>query len=292
MGSKSIKSSDSPFGDFTNQYQSLRWENSPIPSKIEKEVKSILIEIPGYHRLNHSEMDGMYKISSEYGMNIRQVMSLRSGILREKAMHRHNFAIESSATLGALYNEGKSVLDLAKSYDLPPGTVMRMVLFSRGWNKGKIRIKLNKGVNTLNKRDSEEWELARQNDMITAGNDKARRAMADNFETRVATYFDSQCVGYRTQEELMEEQIEKFGRPIRTPDLLLDDPVIINGKKISWIDAKGFYGANIWSNRKSFEKQTKRYFSEWGRGALLFKDSFCDGLNVKGALLLDASGMI
>jgi len=288
MVSKSTKFSAE---EFPEQFQRLQWENSPVPYQTEKQVKGILKDIPGFHRLNKYEMTEMYDLSSEYGMNIRQVMSLRSGILREKAMHRHKVAVELSPTLGSLYNEGTSVVDLATDYDLPPGTVMRMILRSRGWKKDKIRIKLNKEVNTLNERDGEEWKLVRQNDMITAGDDKARRIMGDNFETRVATYFDSQCVGYRTQDELMEEQVAKFGRPIRTPDLLLDDSIIVNGKKISWIDAKGFYGANIWSNRKSFQKQTNRYFSEWGRGALLFKDSFCDGLSVKGALLLDASSM-
>jgi hypothetical protein len=288
MGSKSTKFSSE---DFSEKYQQLRWQNSPVPSQSEKQVKAILKDIPGFHRLNKNEMTEMYDLSSEYGMNIRQVMSLRSGILREKAMIRHKVAVELTPTLGSLYNEGSSAVDLATDYDLPPGTVMRMILSSRGWKKDKIRIKLNKEVNTLNERDGEEWKLVRQNDMITAGDDKARRIMGDNFETRVATYFDSQCVGYRTQDELMEEQVAKFGRPIRTPDLLLDDPIIVNGKKISWIDAKGFYGADIWSNRKSFKKQTNRYFSEWGRGALLFKDSFCDGLFVRGALLLDASSM-
>jgi hypothetical protein len=78
---------------------------------------------------------------------------------------------------------------------------------------------------------------------------------------------------------------------MRTPDILFDEPVLINGQEIAWVDAKAFYGANIWSNRKSFQKQTNRYHPTWGQGALLFKHSFCDDLQINGAVLLDASPM-
>jgi hypothetical protein len=65
--------------------------------------------------------------------------------------------------------------------------------------------------------------------------------------------------------------------------------VEINGVPVAWIDAKHFYGANLSFQRKKTQKQVNRYAEEWGHGAIIFRHGFCDGLKLKGAILLDAS---
>ena len=67
----------------------------------------------------------------------------------------------------------------------------------------------------------------------------------------------------------------------------------INGVPISWIDAKSFYGtASSSLQKKKTQKQIDRYTKEWGHGAIVFKHGFCDGLKLKGAILLDASSLV
>jgi len=270
---------------------SVGWDTSPVAAEDERKVVDILEGIPGYHRLDASEMERLAQMADEMGMTLRQVTGLRSGLLRQQAMSNHQKAVDLAPRLSKEYDGSASVMDLALAFDLPPGTVMRMVLRGRGWTKDRVRVVLNKKPQSLNSRDSTEWKLARENDMITAGNDAARSRVGAGFEQDVAEHFDRLGVTYRTQEELFEEQVLEFGRPMRTPDILFDEPVLINGQEIAWVDAKAFYGANIWSNRKSFQKQTNRYHPTWGQGALLFKHSFCDDLQINGAVLLDSSPM-
>jgi len=71
--------------------------------------------------------------------------------------------------------------------------------------------------------------------------------------------------------------------------LLMLDHVEINGVPVAWIDAKHFYGAGLSFQRKKTQKQVNRYAEEWGHGAIIYRHGFCDGLKLRGAILLDAS---
>ena len=64
-------------------------------------------------------------------------------------------------------------------------------------------------------------------------------------------------VRFKTQEDLTKEQMEKYGRPINTPDFLILSDFYINNKKINWIDAKNFYGANTFLIKKKLENRQK-----------------------------------
>lgn len=73
-----------------------------------------------------------------------------------------------------------------------------------------------------------------------------------------------------------------------SPDILLLDPVIINGTPIRWIDAKNYYGAHIVSKRL-IAKQLESYVKEWGPGAIVFGMGYSDMFSVPGVLCLDTT---
>ena len=87
----------------------------------------------------------------------------------------------------------------------------------------------------------------------------------------------------------MKEQVEAEGRPVRTPDLLMLDHVEINGVPVAWIDAKHFYGANLSFQRKKHRNKSIDTSRSGEHGAIIYRHGFCDGLKLKGAILLDAS---
>lgn len=92
----------------------------------------------------------------------------------------------------------------------------------------------------------------------------------------------------RTQEDLCAEQERVYGRRVISPDILLLDPVIINGTPIRWIDAKNYYGAHIVSKRL-IAKQLASYVKEWGPGAIVFGMGYSDMFSVPGVLCLDTT---
>ena len=94
-------------------------------------------------------------------------------------------------------------------------------------------------------------------------------------------------VSFKTQDQLVKEQTEQYGRPIITPDFLILSDLEINGQKIKWIDAKNFYGANTILIRKSINKQSYKYIKEYGTGTIIFSLGFSDALKFDNTLLLD-----
>ena len=53
----------------------------------------------------------------------------------------------------------------------------------------------------------------------------------------------------------------------------------INNKKINWIDAKNYYGANTTLIKKTIKKQMDKYNKEFGSGAIIFNLGYSSALN-------------
>ena len=90
-----------------------------------------------------------------------------------------------------------------------------------------------------------------------------------------------------------EEQKERGSDESRdaTPDvLLLDEPIMVHGKRVSWIDSKtGFIipGVSSAGEIQSYRKQAKKYIRLFGPGAFFWpKSGFCEGF------LDDVDGLI
>ena len=77
------------------------------------------------------------------------------------------------------------------------------------------------------------------------------------------------------------------GKP-RTSDFLLAEPILINGRSVSWIDSKLFYGSAC-TTQKSIREQASFFTEAYGNGALVFALGFCGALEVDGATVLCAS---
>jgi hypothetical protein len=120
---------------------------------------------------------------------------------------------------------------------------------------------------------------------------------AVDFEQSVEKFLTQQGVGFRTQEQLVKEQTEKYGRAKCTPDFVLEHPLEItlqqNGKKISrrvhWIDAKNYTLTRHNFILDSIRKQAQKYNEEFGSGAFLFHYGFVEGVFLPNTIFLDWS---
>jgi len=89
---------------------------------------------------------------------------------------------------------------------------------------------------------------------------------------------------------LTEQDSRTSGNSL-TPDFLLDTPVVINGQRVHWIDAKNYpmYGSKLVAS--SLAKQAQKYNKAFGPGAFVFSGGLVCGARISaGLLLLDGSG--
>jgi hypothetical protein len=267
----------------------IDWKLSPVPVNIEREVHDIVCRPGEFGFLPDDRVDEIAAQIGDRPITLEQALSLRAALNQEKAVFSHGRLQRRAQEMLRKYEGGESVVSLSKRYDFPPVNLFRAILTARNWSKNRIKETLREPDRKLDARDLAEFRKAEAADRVTHVNQSETHHAADLFEKVLCDHFEANGVRFRTQTELLKEQVATEGRPIRTPDLLMLDHVEINGVPVAWIDAKHFYGANLSFQRKKTQKQVNRYAEEWGHGAIIYRHGFCAGLKLKGAVLLDAS---
>jgi hypothetical protein len=266
----------------------VTWANSPVPLAVQKEVGEKIVRRGEFGYLSDERVQQIAKQIESYPINLDQALSLRGAINQEKSVFGHHRLLRQAPKLTRRYDSGTDILDLATDADSPPVNVFRAILANRGWGKNRIKESL-KNPDRLKKRDREQFKIAEEADRVANVDQTETHRAADVFEEVLCSHFTSLGIRFKTQNQLMAEQMKSEGRPIRTPDLLLLDDVRVGGVPIAWIDAKHFFGAALSFPRKKTQKQVDRYTVAYGHGAIVYRHGFCDGLKLRGALLLDSS---
>ena len=266
----------------------LSWRPEPVPLQAEERVASLVVKRGDFGWLTDERVDEMAAALEDENMTLEQALSLRSALLQQKTVYSHHKLRSKGKELARQYREGASIVDLSKKYDFPPVNVFRVVLESMGWSKKRIKESL-RHPSSMKQREREEFEAAEAIDRVSSVDQSETQVKADLFEDILADWFEQQGIRLRRQPEMVKEQSELLGRPVRTPDLLFLDHVYINDQPVAWIDAKHFYGSDVDFQRKKMKKQMNRYIEEWGSGAIMFRHGFSENLYLPGVLMLDAS---
>ena len=267
---------------------SFDWAVEPVPLACEEKVAGKVVRRGEFGWVSDERVDEIARFVDAEPMNTDQALSLRSALLQQKTVYSHGRLKSKGKELAKLYRNGTSILDLSKKFDFPPMNVFRVVLESNGWSKNKIKESFRDPA-SMKAREQAEFEAAEAADRVSNVDQSETQLRADLFEDILSDWFETQGVRLRRQPEMVKEQQEAHGRPVRTPDLLFLDDVTINGQPVAWIDAKHFYGADVDFQRKKMKKQMQRYIDEWGSGAIVFRHGFCENLYLPGVLMLDAS---
>ncbi|MBT3477429.1 MAG: TPD domain-containing protein [Euryarchaeota archaeon] len=267
---------------------SFDWASVPVPLKDEEAMAGKVMRKGEFGWLEDERVDQIAVIAEGYKMTLEQALSLRSALLQQKTVYGHGRLRSQGKNMLRLYNEGVSVVDLSTRFDFPPMNIFRIILTEMRWSKSKIKESLRQ-PSKLSKRERSEFEAAEAADRVSNVDQGESQERADLFEDILADWFEDQGVRLRRQPEMVKEQKQDLGRPVRTPDILFLDHVEINGKPVAWIDAKHFYGADVDFQRKKMAKQMARYIEEWGSGAVVYRHGFSANLFMPGCTLLDAN---
>ena len=266
----------------------LSWTPEPVPLNTEERVASMVVKRGDFGWLSDDRVDNIAKQLDSENMTLDQALSLRSALLQQKTVYSHHRLKSKAKELARRYRDGTSIVNLSKEYDFPPVNIFRVVLEAMGWSKKRIKESL-RNPSSMKQREREEFEAAEAIDRVSSVDQSETQVKADLFEDILADWFEAQGIRLRRQPEMVKEQSELLGRPVRTPDLLFLDHVYINDQPVAWIDAKHFYGADVEFQRKKMKKQMNRYIEEWGSGAIMFRHGFSENLFLPGVLMLDAS---
>ena len=123
--------------------------------------------------------------------------------------------------------------------------------------------------------------------------------LSEGWEVSLHEFLDQQEVAYLTEANLRDDLEQQTS----TPDVLFLDDVVINGKRVRWIDSKNFFGGIVSSSGtqvkgdngghfiKKLTKQIAKYDQEYqAQGAIVYRLGYSESLkNLVGeqTLLLD-----
>jgi hypothetical protein len=278
--------------------------SKPLEYKYELNLAKLLTDKGYYGDLKKSKRIIVHKIINKYNkihyphINFRQVMSLRSSYMRNKIEKNMSKLEKNRRKIIGSFLQNKDVIKITRKYDIPPMHVIKFYLKAEGFDKKESKdiidliLNKNKSRNVIEKYELEKWEIsqiqiANNMDAFIRPDITNTKERANDFEIKLGKYLKKHKVTFKTQEELVIEQKKKYGKPINTPDFLIKNDLYIDGKKINWIDAKNFYGANTYHINKSIKKQTKKYIKKFGYGALIFSLGYSQKLKIKNILMLD-----
>ena len=263
-----------------------------IPDEIEKFIIKNIDKKPPlcYGKITEDELNKINeKILKEYKININKhiIASIKSTFMKSFIIKNY-YNLEKNSKL-ILHDYSKyGILKLSEKYNLSPMTIIKFI-FDQLFH---IKIKELLHNNKLSSFDKEQFKIAEENDIYVTLNQADQMENSILFEKKIEDFLIKNLVKYKSQDQLIIEQTKKYGKAINTPDFLINSELIINSKKINWIDAKNFYGCNINFMISKINKQIKKYLNTYGSGCIIFNYGFNSKISFPNVLILDYESII
>ena len=241
----------------------------------EKKIIKYLLNIRyPYKEINNKQINHLKSIYPNISKELLE--SMKSSYIKTNLLIQYAHAKLNSTMISEEYSN-TNILKLSEKYKISPINIFRLVLKHRGFDNQSIRNLIN-NPEALNDYDSKQFELACEYDNYSFVDEDEILKKSLEYEKKIEKILQNNNIKYETQEELVEQQKNEFGKPISTPDFLIKSDLFINNIKINWIEVKNFYGANNNFVVGKIKKQISKYNKNYGTGCLLFKYGYCSKL--------------
>ena len=180
----------------------------------------------------------------------------------------------------AEWNAGRSFLDIAESRGLPPILVAKSIFEKHGTPR-KVFWEYVKDPSLLySEETASELEEAREADLVYSPDADARSRERGKWgEGLLWEWLDGQGISYTTENDRRDEGV-------KTPDCLLDEPLMFKGNKIFWIESKASFGDAV-EFRYNCTHQLIPYTELFGPGMVVYWTGYVDGLETPDGILLE-----
>lgn len=171
------------------------------------------------------------------------------------------------------WSKGKSIMELSEKYRFPPILTAMFIFLEDGASKKEFWSYINDPNLLESEETAAEVREAIANDIVYSpdANDRQRERGLWG-EDLLHQWLDGQGITYRTENDLRGTEFTK------TPDCLLDEPVMYNGKKIYWVESKASFGDNT-EFRFNSRKQLIPYTQLFGPGLVVYWVGCLDDLD-------------
>lgn len=261
---------------------------SKISNKVEKDIINELLRTDFKYKQITPEFvkNIISKLNLHDTITSDIIFSLNKSYITQHIIENNNKNIKKyKKEIMQDYNTNKNIVKMSKEYDVSPLNIMREII--KDVYKTKISKISKNNLNILSENDKIMFQQAKDNDDFAQVNQLESLDNSLKFELKIQQVLEEHNIEFKTQAELVEEQIKLYGSPRSTPDFLLTKPLIINDFEINWIDAKNYYGSNTYYIKDSIKHQTRKYIKKHGSGCIVYSLGFNEKLNFDNILIMN-----
>jgi len=181
--------------------------------------------------------------------------------------------------LAAQWKRGRTILEIAKEWRFPPVLMGQQMLAELGIPRKKVWQVFLHPETAPDHRIRTEVDHLLAADMIYSPHGmELQRERGRKGEERLVGWLEKHGIGYRTEKDLR-------GKYSKTPDALLDEPIVFYGQKLKWIESKANFGDDV-EMRKNLKRQLGPYTELFGEGAVVYWYGYVDGATSPDGILL------
>jgi hypothetical protein len=228
-------------------------------------------------------VEDVKRFEEEEGYDKRMLQSLFTQKTTRDVKKRFYVVKKNAKFLLKDWKKGKTLMELAEKNRFPPILTAMMIFQEDGTSKKQFWEYVKDPDKLESPETAEELKEVTEMDMIYSpyGN-QIQKERGEWGEELLENWLDEQNIAYRNENELRN----KFEK---TPDCLLDEPLMYDGKKIFWIESKASFGDNI-EFRFNSRKQLIPYTELFGPGVVVYWVGCLNDLETpKGVYVTDIS---
>ncbi|MGI5964310.1 MAG: TPD domain-containing protein [Candidatus Methanomethylophilaceae archaeon] len=178
------------------------------------------------------------------------------------------------------WKKGKTIMQIADRQRFPPILTAMMIFQEDGATKKQFWEFVRNPELLESEETARELREATENDLIYSPYGTAKQKERGVWgESLLEGWLDGQGISYRTENDLR-------GKFEKTPDSLLDEPMLYEGKKIFWIESKASFGDNV-EFRYNSRKQLIPYTKIFGPGVVVYWVGCLNDLELPDGIYVD-----
>jgi hypothetical protein len=242
---------------------------------------------PTYQRLYDAlaTYEDIAKIAEREGRDPELLLVIHTHRVTRDATRRFYVIKRQMPRLADQWRHGRRIYEIAQEWKFPPVLTGQILLQELQLPRKKIWGCFLDPKTAPDQRLREEVQELLDHDLIYSPQGmELQRERGRKGEERLYNWLEKHGIGYRTEVDLR-------GKYAKTPDALLDKPIVFFGQKLQWIESKGNFGDDV-ELRRNLKRQLGPYTELFGEGAVVYWHGYVEGATSPPGILLWDGDMI
>ena len=196
------------------------------------------------------------------GYESRLVRTLYTQKTSRDVKKRFHIVKQNSKRMLKEWKNGKTMMELAEKWRFPPVMTAMFLFLEDGASKKEFWGYINDPDKLRSDVAEELREVIAKDPVYSPAGNEEQRQRGIWGETLLQNWLDEQGICYRTENDIR-------GEYEKTPDALLDEPMMFEGRKIYWVESKASFGDNT-EFRYNSRRQLEPYTRIFGPGVVVY----------------------